>query len=136
MSLNVSQSLLFKSAGERLASIHATMWHEAGHVRHPIPGQRLDELGQRHGDLGPQRIDSAFQLLEDLRIERELLIAKPQAAPWLRYGVGCHGGVVTLALDLGKDPTCGWVAAAAMTAGRAVAEVIDREHAATGHQSG
>jgi hypothetical protein len=125
--LNVRDSLDFKTARERLAWVHVTMWHEAAHVRHPIPGPWLDELAQREPDVGRQRLDDAFQLLEDLRVERELVSAKPQAAPWLRYAIGCHGGVFELAVGCGKDPDCGWARAATMTAGRAIAGVIDHD---------
>jgi hypothetical protein len=125
--LNVRQSRSFKTARERLASVHATMWHEAAHVRHPIPASWYDQLGGREPDVGAGQLFAAFQMLEDLRVERELVNFRPQAGPWLRYQLGCYGGMVSLAVRYGKQADCGWAMAATVTAGRAVAGVINRE---------
>lgn len=125
--LNVAQSRPFNTATERLASVHATMWHEAGHVRHPTYRAWLDGLAQRADDVGADRVLEAFQVLEDLRVERELVNVRPQAAAWLRYTLGFRKGMRPWAVWLGQQSDCGWAMAATITAGRAVAGVIDRD---------
>jgi hypothetical protein len=122
--LNVADSRS-STARRRLASVHATMWHEAGHVRHPIPAAWHDQLGVGEHDLSGGQVEPAFQMLEDLRIERELVNVRPQATPWLRYQLGSREATVTFARKYGRQ-TC-WAAAATITAGRAVAGVIDRD---------
>jgi len=82
--LNVKQSAPFKTARERLASVHATMWHEAAHVRHPIlAGAWYDQFLELGHGLTAGQLFAAFQTLEDLRVERNLVSIRPQASPWL-----------------------------------------------------
>jgi hypothetical protein len=125
--LNAQQSLVFKTPTERLALVHAIMWHEAGHLRHPNFGSWLERLRDRDQNIAPRRLFAALQALEDLRVERELVAARPQAASWLRYQLGAFKGMVTLAVTCGGKTDCGWAMAATMTAGRAAAGIIDRD---------
>jgi hypothetical protein len=121
--LNMSDAVRLKAPTERLALIHATMWHEVAHVRHPLRSRWLDLLIERHAAPATS-IEFAFQALEDLRIERELLCAHRGAKRWLRYNLEHAGGIVHRALSAGKDRECGWPLSATIYAGRVVAGVI------------
>lgn len=123
--LNVASAQRLRTDVERLAFLHATMWHEAAHVRHPVSVEWINGLYERHGEVGERRVFAAFQSLEDLRVERELLSVRPEARPWLRYNLCAGGTPAGRAVRCGRDPSCGWALAATIFGGRVVARTFD-----------
>jgi hypothetical protein len=124
LDLTVAQAI--KAPLNRLASVHAIMWHEAAHVRHPTERAWLDELYEREDAVGRNRVYPAYQMLEELRAQRELISVRPQAGPWLRYQLGSFQGMLPGAVAMGKRTDFGWAAAATTWAAPVVADVIDQ----------
>lgn len=125
VSLNVAVDSGLPTRPERLAFLHATMWHEAAHVRHPVSAPWFHRLLESTR-LPTACVEAAAQTLEDIRVERELIGTRPEARRWLRYNLSSGHGLTANARALGSAADCGWGLTATMFIGRVVSGVLDK----------